>query len=275
MYGTQDIRKVIREWGGPRKCYAKMVYVSKRTWCSDLAILTSNSDSTGGVAWKVIPPIYNFPEQPGTAKITAMASRRTRSTGGRILLHERDVDNLVPIMGDKYNETLQHDMKDITRKDYRQRNIKVAKFWGEHCPEYYPVRTRDVLAEDLQDQRKFFHGRYKKDLVYKGLNVKYFIKFLMAIKKKENGNLLSFTDLRKYKDAIMWPVSMAEERLPTIFYEEIEKFLKGYKKELVKAWRDGNTDERAAGPILFALYHILLTWSVESNNIFVWFWMLA
>jgi hypothetical protein len=99
-----------------------------------------------------------------------MASRRTRGTGGRILPHERDVDNSVPIMGaeftdlgdnynDLYNETLQHDMKDITRKDYRRRNIKVPKFWGEHCPEYYPVGTRDVSAEDLQDQRKFFYGR--------------------------------------------------------------------------------------------------------------------
>jgi hypothetical protein len=67
-----------------------------------------------------------------------MASRRTRGTGGRILPHERDVNNLVPIMGaeftdlgdnykDLYNETLQHDMKDITRKDYWPRNIKVAK----------------------------------------------------------------------------------------------------------------------------------------------------
>jgi hypothetical protein len=90
------------------------------------------------------------------------------------------------------------------------------------------------LAEDLQDQRKLFYCRYKKDLVYKGLNVKYFIKFFMAMKKKENGNFLSFMDLWKYKDAIMWAASMAEERLPTTFYEEIEKFLKGYKKELVK-----------------------------------------
>jgi hypothetical protein len=103
----------------------------------------------------------------------------------------------------------------------------------------------------------------------------YFIKFLMAMKKKENGNFLSFSDLRKYKDAILWAASMAEERLPTTFYEEIEKFLKGYKKEFVKARRDGNTDERAAGPISFALYHLLLTWSVESNNIFVWSWTLA
>jgi hypothetical protein len=155
------------------------------------------------------------------------------------------MENSVPIMAAKftdlgnncdnlYNETLQHDMKDITWKDYWQCNIKVAKLWGEHCPEYYPVRTQDVLAEDLQDQRKLFYCRYKKDLVYKGLNVKYFIKFFMAMKKKENGNFLSFMDLWKYKDAIMWAASMAEERLPTTFYEEIEKFLKGYKKELVK-----------------------------------------
>jgi hypothetical protein len=98
--------------------------------------------------------------------------------------------------------------------------------------------------------------------------VKYFITFLMAMKKKENSNFLSFTDLRKYKDAILWAARMAEERLPTTFYEEIEKFLKGYKKELVKARRDGNTDERAADPILFALNHLLLTWSAESKQYF-------
>jgi hypothetical protein len=96
--------------------------------------------------------------------------------------------------------------------------------------------------------------------------VKYFIKFLMAMKKKENGNFLSFTDLRKYKDVILWSASMAEERLPTTFYEEIEKLLKGYKKELVKARRDGNTDERVADPISFALYHLLLTWSAETSE---------
>jgi hypothetical protein len=64
----------------------------------------------------------------------------------KILPHERDVDNSVPIMGaqftdlsdnnnDLYKETHQHDMKDVAQKDYWRCNIKVAKFWGEHCPE--------------------------------------------------------------------------------------------------------------------------------------------
>jgi hypothetical protein len=217
---------------------------------------------------------------------TLMAGRRTRGTGGRILPHERDVDNSVPLLGadltdlgdnynELYNETLQHDMNDRTRKDYRRRNIRIAEFWEEHCPDYYPIGTRDVSAHDLQDVGKFFYGRYMKDLVYQGLNVKYVIKFLMCTKIKENGNFLSFTDIRKYKDAILWAASMAKERLPTTFYEEIEKYLKGYKKELVKARKEGNTDERAADPISFALYYLLLTWSVESNNIFLWFWTLA
>jgi hypothetical protein len=132
---------------------------------SDMAILTSNSDSTRGVAWKVIPPRYNFPEQPGTAQITTMASRRTHGTGGRILPHERDADNSVPIMdakftdlgdnyNDLYNETLQHDMKDITRKEYQRRNIKVAKFWGEHCPEYYPGSEHEMYRQKTFKIRK-------------------------------------------------------------------------------------------------------------------------
>jgi hypothetical protein len=216
----------------------------------------------------------------------ASTTGRARGTGGRILPHQRDADNSVPILGagfndlgsnynDLYNETLQHDMNDRTRKDYRRRNIRLAKYWEENCPEYYPVGTRDVSPEDLFDVGKFFYGRYNKDLVYQGLNVKYVLKFLMSTKKKENGKFLSFTDIRKYKDAILWGASMSEERLPTTFYEDIERYLKGYKKELVKARKDGNLDERAADPISFALYYLLLTWSVESNNIFLWFWTLA
>jgi hypothetical protein len=77
-----------------------MVYLSKSTWCSDLAISTSNFGSTRSIAWKLIPPKYNVPEQPGTARITTMASRRMRGTGGRILPDERDVDNSVPISMD-------------------------------------------------------------------------------------------------------------------------------------------------------------------------------
>jgi hypothetical protein len=164
------------------------------------------------------------------------------------------VDNSVPILGadftdlgdnynDLYNETLQHDMNDKTRKYYGRRNIRIAKFWEEHCPEYYSVGTRDVSAQDLQDSGKFFYGWYKKDLVYQGLNVKYVLKFLMLTKMKENGKFLSFTDIRKYKDGTLWGASMAGEWLPTTFYEEIEKYLKGYKKELVQARKDGNTDE--------------------------------
>ena len=143
-----------------------------------------------------------------------MASSRARGTSGRILPHQRDADNTVPILGagfndlgsnynDLFNETLQHDMNDRTRKDYRRRNIRVAKYWEEHCPEYYPVGTRDVSPQDLANVGKFFYNRYNKDLVYQGLNVKYVLKFLMSTKRKENGNFLSFTDIRKYKDAIL------------------------------------------------------------------------
>jgi hypothetical protein len=82
-------------------------------------------------------------------------SRRMHGTGGRILPHERDVDNSVPIMGakftdlgksynDLYNETLQHDRNDIIRKYYLRRNIRIAKFCEEHRPEFYRVGRRDV-----------------------------------------------------------------------------------------------------------------------------------
>jgi hypothetical protein len=64
------------------------------------------------------------------------------------------VDNSVPILGavftdlgnnynDLYNETLQHGMNDRTRTDYWWHNIRIAKFWEEHCPEYLTRSERE------------------------------------------------------------------------------------------------------------------------------------
>jgi hypothetical protein len=41
------------------------MFLKAPAWCSDLAILTSTFGSTGSIAWKIIPPRHNFPEQPG------------------------------------------------------------------------------------------------------------------------------------------------------------------------------------------------------------------
>ena len=65
------------------------------------------------------------------------------------------------------------------------------------------------------------------------------------------------------------------EPLPVSFHREIEDYLAGYKREVVKVKKLGNTDETASDPISFELYRLFLRWSVEESNIFMWFWTLS
>ena len=213
-----------------------------------------------------------------------MASRQRR--GGRILPHERDTNDAVPILGDnievadnyqqQHNETHANSMSNKNRKDCRARLVRIANYWEEKCQDYYAVGVREVSEEEQHDAAKFFFaGHYKFDLVYAGLNYKFVLDFLMNTKCKKNGRLKSNQDVRKYKDAILWGATVAGERLPTKFYEEIDKCLASYKKLVVDAKKKGTIDESSADPITVTLCQGILRWAIEANNIFVWFWTLA
>jgi len=93
--------------------------------------------------------------------------------------------------------------------------------------------------------------------------------------KKENGKVKSLQDIRKYKDAILWGAKVAQQRLPTSFYKEIDGHIASYKKVYIKAKKVGDVDEKEADPIPLTLYQSILKWAVEANNIFVWFWTLS
>ena len=42
----------------------------------------------------------------------------------------------------------------------------------------------------------------------------------------------------------------------------------------VQVRKDGNIVERVLDPITFSLYVSILNWSIDSNNVFLWFWTL-
>ena len=207
-----------------------------------------------------------------------------RRNGGRLRPHERLANNDAPVLGDNIDlggeydialqETLSLEMNDATRKDYRRRLVRIAKFWDVHHPAYALIGTKIVEDPDLNDPSKYYYGHYKRDLVYTGMNVKLFISFLLQTKKKENGKIKQFTDIRKYKDAILWGSATSECPLPTAFYTEVTKYLKSYKKETVVAKKNGMVDESGADPIPPALFHLICQWSIQQNNIFMWFWTL-
>ena len=216
-----------------------------------------------------------------------MPATRGRGGTGRLHPHQRDTDDGVPIIGaefelpvdhqEMYEETLQHDMKDNCRRDYRNRHKRIMKFWKENNPDMYKAGVVEVSETDQKDKSKhFFDGKFKQDLEYTGLNVEYVIYFLSKSKTKgSEGKIKSWGDLRKYKDAIIWGSKMADKPLPISFYRGIEKYLAGYKKEFTVNKGKGNTDDNTSDPIPWTLYVLLLQWALDNNNIFVWFWTLA
>ena len=78
---------------------------------------------------------------------------------GRILIHERDVNDDAPIIGEdanelgdkyeaEYQDTISKNMEDNTRKDYRRRIVRIAKYWEKHCPVYYSTGVKIVLEAE-------------------------------------------------------------------------------------------------------------------------------
>ena len=126
-----------------------------------------------------------------------------RRTKGRVYPHQRDTDDGVPIIGAEFElpndykanvqETIKHDIQDKCRLDYRHRNKRIMKFWEENNPEMYKAGVVDVSETDQHDNSKhFFNGKFKQDLQYTGLNVKYVIYFMTKSKTKGiNGKLKS------------------------------------------------------------------------------------
>ena len=214
-----------------------------------------------------------------------MSRSNRQQNNGRIRPDQRNTDDTVALLGSgltsppdlekNFHATMKLAMKDSCRTNYRRRLQTIAKFWKENNPDYYAVGVREVGEEELNDETKFFYGRYKLDLMYPGLNYKFVLHFLLSTKMKKDGNFKSYPDLRKYKDAIMWGAKIAKQRLPTAFYESFENFLAAYKNELAQGKKDGKVEELAADPIPMELYKLVLRWALDANNVLVWFWTMA
>ena len=100
-------------------------------------------------------------------------------------------------------------MEDKTRSDYRNQILRIITFLQKECPGYYYLGVVKVSKSDQQDPSKcFFGGHFKFDLRYEWLNPHYVLYYLNKTKRKKDGKIKSVTDIRKYKDAIMWGVEM-------------------------------------------------------------------
>jgi hypothetical protein len=98
--------------------------------------------------------------------------------------------------------------------------------------------------------------------------------FLVMKKTKANGKMSSVSDISKYNDAIKFGAGVAKQRLPTEYYERMDKFMAAYKNEHAGAKKDGNVDEREADPINASLFMLICKWAVKEMNIFDWVYSL-
>ena len=69
-----------------------------------------------------------------------------------------------------------------------------------------------------------------EDIVYSGLNIRFVKAFFAHSNIKANGKMCSNSNLRKYKDAILWGSSEANQPLPYSFYNDIDNFLNSSKR---------------------------------------------
>ena len=203
--------------------------------------------------------------------------------GGRIRTCERDTNDTINLLGDDVTVDAAHqEMVRNTEKleintklqnEYRNRLAHIYKFLETEYPDYYEIGVR-VLTEEEKVSIDQHWNKNDRDLVYSGLNVKFIKAFLAQAKHKKNGKICSNSNIRKYKDAILWGSGQAKSPLPSNFYDEIERFLKSFKKETKQAAKDGLLDEKEADPISWTLFKLILTWAVEAGLMMLWIFSL-
>ena len=196
---------------------------------------------------------------------------------GRTRAHERETDDTEGLLGSSIEVSAEHtqavaetESKELSgglKKNYRNRLNHIMEFLREKYPEYFAAGVRELAPGG--DPNSFHHNN-SHDLIYKGLNVK-FIKAFLAYKKcKDDGKMMGLVNIRKYRDALQWGSKQAKQPLPASFYNEIETFLKSFKKESAEKKKEGMVEDKSADPISWTLFLLFLNWALEDGDVFVW-----
>ena len=98
-------------------------------------------------------------------------------------------------------------------RERRNRIKHVHDFFEKNDKEHFTLGTRELTAEELQDPSKHWHNN-KRDLIYKGFNIKLFKAFLRTKEVKSNGKTACFSNMRKYFDTILHGSKESKQPLP-------------------------------------------------------------
>jgi hypothetical protein len=171
---------------------------------------------------------------------------------------------------DQIHETEGNRRKLKTMHEHRNRLRVIINWLKQEYPEYAEAGGVVPISQEMVDDPNFCQHNNTEDLAYNGINVTLVKAFLGSVKRKSNGKICSFTHVRKFHDAILFGAEQAGEILPRMYHQAIHSFMESFKKESVKAKREGNVDEMNADPIPFELYRRFCKWSLEIGNTFMW-----
>lgn len=157
-----------------------------------------------------------------------------------------------------------------TIHEHRNRLRVIINWLKQEYPEYAEAGGVVQISQEMLDNPNFCQHNNTEDLAYAGINVALIKAFLGSVKRKANGKICSYEHIRKFHDAILFGAEQAEEILPRLYHQSIHSFIDSFKKESVKAKREGNVDEINADPIPFDLYRHICQWSLEIGNTFLW-----
>ena len=167
-------------------------------------------------------------------------------------------------------ETEDNRRKLKTKQEHRNRLKVIIQWLKDQYPQYTAAGGVISISQEHARNPNFFQHTNTEDLKYNEINVTLIKAFLSSAKRKSNGKICSFSNIRKFHDSILFGAEQASEVLPQIYHQEIQTFLESFKKESVKAKRQGNVDEHDADQIPLPLYSHICEWTVAAGNIFVW-----
>ena len=167
-------------------------------------------------------------------------------------------------------DTTQKGMTDKHRSEHRGRIRRFIKFVQKNYPTFYENCTRIITPEEKADPNKFYYEKDERDLIYAGFDPWYLLAFLGVAKVKANGKYCTPSNLSKFHNAIVWGAGRANQYLSLDYYTRVGDFLACHKKEFAVKKKEGKVDEKEADAICATLLELILGWSIQEGNVFVW-----
>lgn len=125
------------------------------------------------------------------------------------------------------------------QRDYRNRRNRIEAIighWRKKIPQYYVDAVRQNTSDEMcQPLMWLFDGDFKEDIKDSaGLNPRLVLDFLddhkIIQRGQSRGSYRSYHDMRKLRDAIYDGAHIRGECLSPDFHEEIEEYLRAYKR---------------------------------------------